>query len=174
MKQINTYIIEKLKLNQDSALISPIQERYKVGNICLRIDSNKSDTPGKGYISLIFIDELNWEDRTMYFSSTYSHKDVTFGKSYKYKFKDIKKYDYLYLAKSYGVEDDEIIIPQEESLHVLEEIINNKFKIDFNKFFNDKNDKYIIDVGFKGIKKDDFDLYKRVLISKINTKKGTD
>lgn len=170
MKQINTYIIEKLKLNQDSDLVAPIQERYKVGNICLRIDSIK-DKPGKGYITLIFIDEINWETKNISFSSTASHKDVTFGKTYKYKFKDVKKHDYLYLAKSYGVEDDCIIIPQEESLNVLDEIINNNFKIDFNKFSN--NDKYIIDVGFTNIKKDSFDLYKRVLISKINIKKRT-
>lgn len=122
MKNLNNYIIEKLRLNKHIGT-----DQYKVGDRCLVLSitnwKSKSFLPSDNKI-LIHLDVMKIKgvnDNELYYKylSSYYHKDDIIAKG-KFKFDDR-----FYYNDIDGI-SLEIILPMDEGIEVLEEIENNK------------------------------------------------
>ena len=149
MKKLNNYIAEKLHITKDIKNVKEV--KYSVGDVCLRLSLDKTYTNKEAIsLALVKIDELDLEKGKMKSSSAllyYSelrkgNQHLDFGKSYKYNFKNINKFKYIYLKKELGVGNDIILIPQDEAVDILNKNLKDN-KLNLHDYINTLEDKEI-------------------------------
>lgn len=166
MKQLNTYIIEKLHINKDTK-ISPYSN-YNKGDICLEIEYDiRNDY---AYFNIIKIDEVNIEKKKLSIIELPYHNRNEEGREDKYKLKILKRNPpYLRIdtqAFNHSPEFNMIIIDHEESIELLEYLLDNDKTFDISKYIGGNEN--IIRAGFTNASYDNEDIEK--LLNKINDK----
>lgn len=156
MKELSKLLLEKLKINKSLENFIDIKDAYHEGDICMLIEHTWKGE--KLSLSFIKIQTINWDKNNIWFGSIGVRDNIIkYNKVYSYKFKDTKKYEYIVLAKTYGVEYDTILIPQYKVKETFKQIIKDKFKFDFNKYLNLPSKEFLI---CKGIHPITYDIYK--------------
>jgi len=149
MKKINKYIIEKLKLNKDTKEEPKTLYKYhsgvdyKAGEVCALVYSyipsiNTYKDPCT-YIKLVKIKAKFDNAKFIKYSYKNFHDDELHGDFY-YVEKDKLNYIFNKYYKE-GQFDKAFLLPNKESIELLEHIIENKAKMDYEKiFFNSEGE----------------------------------
>ena len=143
MNSLSQYILEKFKISKDIKNINSIEDKYSDGDICLKLSLYKVHDIKSISISLGKIFALDFENGKMRMSSASIYEfeinrglnEPDFGKNYRYNFRDIKKYNYIYLKKELQVYDDVILIPSNKAIEVLNKIVKNN-TLNLHDFIN--------------------------------------
>ena len=132
MKELNLYILEKLKINKDSVKSSVI-DKYKENDRCLLIWFNRNETSKECFLCLNLIKITN-----------------VITDNFKITFKNLgldgepettnRRWENINKNRRYAIDDSDnpwgeeksfgIILPKNECIKLLEEIERNNFKID--------------------------------------------
>jgi len=132
MKELNLYILEKLKINKDSVKVSVI-DKYKEHDRCLLIWFNRNETSEECFLclNLIEITKVITDNFKIIFKNlglngepeTANRRWENINKNRRYAIDDSDNpWDE---EKSFG-----IILPENECVKLLENIERNNFKID--------------------------------------------
>ncbi|MBQ3414598.1 MAG: hypothetical protein IJH39_04460 [Clostridia bacterium] len=166
MQQINQYIIEKLHLNQDLELSA--YSNYNKGDICLEIEYDTRND--YAYFNIIKIDELNIEKKKLSIIELPYTNHNGEGRTDKYKLKILKRNPpYLRIdaqAFNHSPEFNMIIINHEESIELLEYLLDNNMSFDISKYIGGNEN--VIRAGFTNKCYDKEDIEK--LLKKVNDK----
>ena len=139
MKTLNYYIFEKLIINKDTKVNIDVTSTFKEGDICLMITDWKTAVD----ICLVKIHKIDFENQKIYILGEYQENPVFSGKGYQYDFLKNKRNDNINVLhvssnckSKINSNDDIIFVSQNIAKEVLENVMKNNLKIDFNYFLN--------------------------------------
>lgn len=148
MKKINKYIIEKLKLSKDLKAEPETLYKYhdgadyKAGEVCALVYSYVPITARMDpctYIKIVKIKAKFDNAKFIKYSYKNFHNDELHGDFY---YTEKSKLNYIF-NKHYkeGQFDKAFLLPNKESIELLQHIIENKAKMDYEKiFFNESGE----------------------------------
>lgn len=127
MIDINTYIIEKLKIDKNSSVKKnndlPLYQRYSKGDRCLVINESGLQNQTKIRIEVIEIQRVT---KTLVNAIVITNVTGYYFNAFKYK--DNKSNNYI---SNSGTTSSWMIVTSEDSLDILEMIKKNNYKLDF-------------------------------------------
>lgn len=164
MISINTYIVEKLRIDKDVKLDR--YSNYNNGDICLIIEYDTRNN--YAYFNVGKIKELNIEKKKISIIDLPYFNHNSEGRTDKYKLKVLKKNPpYLIIdtqKQNHSSEFNMIIVNHKESIELLEYLLDNDKTFDISKYMG--GNKNIIISGLTNRPYDNEDLEK--LLKKVN------